>query len=140
MTLSTFRVTAAAVLALGLGMSPHTGPRTQQLGGNQRYLTALSTDKPIYHPGDRVYARGVLLGAFHRTPFPGQAQAQIELKGPRGETVASGTTITQDGVWGFSWEVPEEASGGEYLLQVSYPFQGDPPAERKFDVRDFRAP
>ncbi len=35
-----------------------------------RYLTHLSTDKPIYRIGERVYIRGVLLDAHDHTPLP----------------------------------------------------------------------
>src|SRR6185436_13814074 len=67
-------------------------------------------------------------------------QAVIELIGPKGETVASGGVKTEEGIIGFSWQVPEEQAGGEYTAKVSFPFNGHTPAERKFDVRAYRAP
>src|SRR6516162_2311991 len=33
------------------------------LGGPDRYLTHLTTDKPLYRPGERVYFRAVMLHA-----------------------------------------------------------------------------
>jgi hypothetical protein len=110
------------------------------LGGRERYLTAISTDKPIYRAGETVWVRGVLLHAFKRTPLRGPATAAVELKGPKGETVASGQAAATDSVWAFSWKVPEGQAGGEYKLHVTYPWEGHAPAERKFDVRAFRAP
>ena len=137
------RVLTAGAVALGLAMSPTLSPRPRataaQLGGADRFLTALSTDKPIYHPGEVVYVRGVMLHAVRRTPAP-PMQARVEIHGPRGEQLANASTAGQDGVWAFSWVVPAEAAGGEYRVKVSYPPPGDPPAERKFDVRAFRAP
>lgn len=137
------RVIAVGAVALGLAMSPTLSPRprvtTAQLGGADRFLTALSTDKPIYHPGEVVYVRGVMLHAVRRTPAP-PMQARVEIHGPKGEQLANASTAGQDGVWAFSWVVPAEAAGGEYRVKVSYPPPGDPPAERKFDVRAFRAP
>src|SRR6185295_16364038 len=137
------RVLTAGAVALGLAMSPTLSPRPRataaQLGGADRFLTALSTDKPIYHPGEVVYVRGVMLHAVRRTPAP-PMQARVEIHGPRGEQLANASTAGQDGVWAFSWVVPAEAAGGEYRVKVSYPPLGDPPAERKFDVRAFRAP
>src|SRR5439155_27061255 len=64
----------------------------------------------------------------------------LQLKGPKGDTVAGGSASTQDGVWSFSWDVPAETPGGEYTLAASYPWSGHAPAERKFDVRVYRPP
>ncbi|MBX9685380.1 MAG: hypothetical protein K2X27_01685, partial [Candidatus Obscuribacterales bacterium] len=115
---------------------------TETLGGKERYLTFLSSDKPIYKSGEKVYLRGVVLNAENHKPLPAQASAaaKIEIKGPKGDTVASGNARTQDGVWGYAWEVPEAQAGGEYTVKVSYPFEGHAPAERKFDIRAYRAP
>ena len=115
---------------------------TKDLGGAERYLTHVSTDKPIYRPGEKVYIRGVLLHANDHTPLAegGQAQAMIEIKGPKGDTVASGFAGAQDSIVGFSWTVPAEQAGGEYTVKVSYPGFGYAPAERKFDIRVYRAP
>lgn len=111
-----------------------------ELGGDDRYLTALSTDKPIYRPGDPVYVRGVLLHAFHRTPLRAAATPTIEIRGPKGDVVASGSAASAGGVWALSWKCPPELAGGTYALKVTYPNEGHPPAERTFDVRAFRAP
>jgi len=115
---------------------------TQELGGPDRFLTAVSTDKPIYRPGETVYVRGVVLNAQDHSPLKAnqQATAMIEVKGPKGDTVGSGTVASQDSVLGFHWPIPAEQAGGEYTLKVSYPWQGFPPAERKFDVRAYRPP
>jgi alpha-2-macroglobulin-like protein len=115
---------------------------TQTLGGDTRYLTSVSTDKPIYRGGEKVYVRGVLLNAANHKPLPeGQsANATIEIKGPKGDVVAGGNTQAQDSVWGFAWDVPAEQAGGEYTLHVTYPWDGHAPAERKFDIRAYRAP
>ena len=121
---------------------------SNDLGGADRYLTFISTDKPIYHGTEKVYIRGVLLNAENHKPL-GQsananinatANATIEIKGPKGDIVASGTSAAQDSVWGFAWEVPEDQAGGEYTIRASYPWQGYAPAQRKFDIRAYRAP
>lgn len=121
------------------GKAPASG-REAELGGPRRFLTALSSDKQIYRPGETVWVRGVLLDAFTRRPLPEEARPAIEVRGPRGEQVAAGGSVTQDSVWAFSWTVPGEAAGGEYTLRVTYPWNGHAPAERKFDVRVYRAP
>lgn len=110
------------------------------LGGANRYLTYVSTDKPIYRPGETVYFRGVMLHGLTRKPIQEAVQAMFEVIGPKGDTVAGGTTQGQDSVLGFSWVVPESQAGGQYKVKVSYPWHGHPPAERTFDVRVYRAP
>src|SRR4029453_12829489 len=108
---------------------------TQDLGGADRYLTFVSTDKPIYRAGETVYVRGVLLNAARHKPLTdGQtASATIEIKGPKGDVVAGGSAAAQNSVWGFAWEVPDGQAGGEYCVRVTYPWDGLAPAERKFE-------
>ncbi|WP_232293769.1 MG2 domain-containing protein [Stigmatella aurantiaca] len=113
---------------------------TDSLGGSPRYLTFVSTDKPLYRPGEQVLARGLVLEANSRKPHPGSAQATIEIRGPKGDVVTSAQVQLQDSVWGYRWLVPPDMAGGEYTLKVTSPWQGEAPAERKFDVRAYRAP
>ncbi|MBX9942094.1 MAG: hypothetical protein K2Y32_22710 [Candidatus Obscuribacterales bacterium] len=115
---------------------------TAILGGKERFLTFVSTDKPIYKSGEKVYARGVLLDAAEHKPLAGNnyENVQIAILGPKGENVAAGSAQVQDSVWGFAWEVPEGQAGGQYTLKATYPWNGHCPAERKFDVRAYRAP
>ncbi len=115
---------------------------TAVLGGKERFLTFVSTDKPIYKSGEKVYARGILLDAAEHKPLSGNnyENVQIAILGPKGENVAAGSAQVQDSVWGFAWEVPEGQAGGQYTLKATYPWNGHCPAERKFDVRAYRAP
>ncbi|MBN1209966.1 MAG: A-macroglobulin complement component [Myxococcaceae bacterium] len=113
---------------------------TPSLGGPNRYLTFVSTDKPLYRPGEQLMARGLMLEAVTRKPYPSQQQAQIEIRGPKGDVVTSARVQVQDSVWGYAWTIPPEQPGGEYTLKVTYPWLGEAPAERKFDVRAYRAP
>jgi len=115
---------------------------TQTLGGPDRYLTHVSTDKPIYRPGERVYIRAVLLNARDHTPLRAGAnvRAMIQIKGPKGDTVGQGSVASQDSVVAFQWPVPAGQPGGEYTIKVTYPWHGQPPAERKFDIRAYRPP
>lgn len=115
---------------------------TDVLGGKDRYLTYVSTDKPIYRAGENVYVRGILLSANGHKPISDTqgVNATIEVTGPKGDVVARGNVSTQDSSWGFSWKVPEGQAGGQYLLKATYPWNGHAPAERKFDIRAYRAP
>ena len=125
------------------GDAPHSERATTEvLGGAERCLTFVSTDKPIYRATEKVYVRGVLLNAVNHKPLPdGQsAYATIEIKGPKGDTVAGGGVSAQNSVWGFAWAVPQGQAGGEYTIHVKYPNDGYTPAVRKFDIRAYRAP
>ncbi|CAM3210215.1 A-macroglobulin complement component [Corallococcus sp. ZKHCc1 1396] len=113
---------------------------TRSLGGADRYLTHVTTDKPLYRPGEQVLARGLMLEALSRKPYAGSLQAQLEVRGPRGDVVTTTTVSTADAVWGYAWPIPAGQPGGEYTLRVTYPWTGAAPAERKFDVRAYRAP
>ncbi len=117
-------------------------PKSNILGSSNRYLTHISTDKPIYRLGEKVYVRGVMLNAANRKPMSAEAgaTAAIQIRGPKGDVVASGSARTQDSVWSFEWPVPDAQSGGEYSIQANYHGQGFAPAERKFDIRAYRAP
>src|SRR5262245_20445953 len=134
----------AATFILGSqAPAPVTRQITDDLGGVERYLTHVSTDKPIYRTGERVYVRGVVLGENdHAALASSQAatsRVSFEIKGPKGDTVTSGASAIVDSVVGFSWDIPANQAGGEYTVRISHPLD-DAPAERKFDIRAYRAP
>jgi uncharacterized protein YfaS (alpha-2-macroglobulin family) len=112
------------------------------LGGTERYLTFVSTDKPIYRAGEMLYVRAVILHHATHQPLPNTTQihAVVEIIGPKGDAVASGAVGSEEGVMGFAWKVPDGQAGGEYTARVTFPFHGHTPAERSFDIRAYRAP
>jgi len=138
------RATAACVsLAMVVGgllladeQNGASGPR------DACYLGHVSTDKPIYRSGERVWLRGVVLGALDHKPLQSEqpAYAQLQITGPRGEQLFSSGGPMQDSVAGFAWDVPADAAGGQYTAVISFPASGFPPAKRGFDVRAYRAP
>jgi hypothetical protein len=124
----------AAAFIFGRGL-PQAGSNP---GGTERYLTHVSTDKPIYRIGEKVYVRGVFLRANGHSPMTFQGTASFEVKGPKGDTVSSGVSAIIDSVAGFSWDVPSGQAGGEYTIRIFHPSAVD--AERKFEIRAYRAP
>ena len=104
--------------------------KTDALGGAERFLTYVSTDKPIYKAGERVFVRGTLLNASNHKPLPKDrnANATIQIKGPKGDIVAGGSSYSQDSVWAFGLDVPAGQAGGEYKIAVTYPWDGHAPA------------
>lgn len=140
-TRATAACVALAMVVGGLLLADEPGNST---GGakNACYLGHLSTDKPIYRPGEHVWLRGVVLGALDHKPLAdGQsAFAMMQITGPRGEQLFSTGAQLQDSVAGFAWDVPADAAGGQYTAVISFPAGGFPPAKRAFDVRAYRAP
>src|SRR5437899_6343696 len=133
----------ATGFVLGGEVRPFAAPAqtAAEAGGVERYLIHVSTDKPIYRSGDRLYVRGVLLRADGHTPITTALSETVllEIKGPKGDTVASGVSSIIDSVAGFSWDIPAGQAGGEYTVRISHP-AADGRAERKFDIRAYRAP
>ncbi|QDU96503.1 MG2 domain-containing protein [Lignipirellula cremea] len=113
---------------------------TEQLGGLERYRTTVSTDKPLYRPGEILRVRGVSLDFAGNRPEPGSVTRMIEITGPKGDVVAGGHAQLTDAVLGFQWQIPAEQAGGEYKIVITDPARGNAPAERKFDIRAYRAP
>jgi len=115
---------------------------SRSLGGTERYLTFITTDKPIYRAGETLYVRAVILHHATHKPLPDAPviHSVIHIIGPKGDEVASGTIAVQEGVLGFSWLVPDEQAGGEYAAKITFPQHGHTPAERKFEIRAYRAP
>jgi uncharacterized protein YfaS (alpha-2-macroglobulin family) len=131
-----FFVLIVGVLILGISIpgAPQGSP-----GGAERYLTHITTDKPIYRTGENLYVRGVLLHAEGHAPGA-TGTASFEIKGPKGERITAGTASIIDSIVGFSWSIPASQAGGEYTVRISHPLTGNSPAERKFDIRAYRAP
>ena len=140
----------------------HSLTSSKSLGGPDRYLTHISTDKPLYRPGEQLRARGVILHGDSNRPLPAapqvanaqvvanaqevaNAQANLNLvslvtiKGPKGDQVAAGHAVAQDSVMAFVWNIPAELPGGRYTINMQS-VNGYSPAEREFEVRAYRAP
>jgi hypothetical protein len=134
-------VAATRVLLVGQSVAQPV-ERIADSFGSDTYLTHVSTDKPIYRGGDTLFVRGIRLSSRGHFPLQGQepaGHAAFEIKGPKGDTVFSGSTAIADSILGFSWPIPADQPGGEYRVRILHP-AGDPPTERKFDIRAYRAP
>jgi hypothetical protein len=131
----------AFALAMMAGLAPFSGQdKAPDLGGNDRYLAHISTDKPIYRPGETLYLRSVLLHAFKHMPLKGASYAHVKIANSRGSAVMESDFRIDDSAGGASWAIPKNLAGGEYTATVSFPGHGYAPATRKFDIRAFRAP
>jgi len=113
----------------------------EQLGGNERYLAYVSTDKPVYRQGENVYLRTMILNAADNTPTSTRDNSiLVKITGPKGDIVHEGSSYGTGSSIGFQWEVPDGIAGGQYIAKVVSPTLGTPETERAFEVRAFRAP
>ncbi|MHC4599604.1 MAG: alpha-2-macroglobulin family protein, partial [Planctomycetota bacterium] len=134
-------IVVVSLLTVGL-LAQEGGPAdrlTAKLGGEKRARAHLSTDKPMYREGESVWGRAVVLDAFANGSW-GDALVQFTVLSPKGEKVFNAWSEVKCGVGAFHWKVPAGQAGGEYTLKASFPREGFPPAERKFDIRAYRAP
>lgn len=132
-----------AAVAISAARKTGDSELVQALGGAERFLTHVATDKPIYRAGESVFVRAVVLRADNHEPldkltagFP----VQVEIRDPKGSVVVRSWSQMADSTAGFQWVVPEGQAGGEYTVTVSHPQTGLAPGVRKFDVRAYRAP
>lgn len=119
--------------------SPLKLAESRQLGGPDRFLAYVSTDKPIYRPGESLFARVVVLHHAKHTPPKAQLACQMQVSDPKGQVVASRFTAIENGSAGLKWKTPADAPGGVYKMKVIFP-TGLPPVEREFELRAYRAP
>jgi alpha-2-macroglobulin-like protein len=132
---------AALLCATVIGLSVQPGHvEASELGGAERFLAHVSTDKPIYRIGETVYFRTLLLNAFNSVPAKGHENAQLVIKSPRDATVLEQNFRLENAVGGISWQVPEDTPGGEYTAEVKFPWSGHAPVQRKFEIRAFHTP
>jgi alpha-2-macroglobulin-like protein len=132
---------AALLCATLIGLSFQPGHiEASELGGPERYLAHLSTDKPIYRIGETVYFRTLVLNAFNSIPAEGHDNGQLTIKSPRDATILEQRFQVQDAVGGVRWRVPDDTPGGEYTAQVTFPSSGHAPVERKFEIRAYHTP
>ena len=106
----------------------------------ERLLAHLATDKPIYRPGESLYARAAVLDAFTRAPAGAVIGVLFEVCSPRGDVVATRPGQVAQGVAALSWTIPSDLPGGAYKVVASFPEGGFPRAEIGFSVRAYRVP
>jgi hypothetical protein len=119
------------------------------------YVTHLTTDKPMYHPGEKVYFRSLTLDRFSLKPPDADFSLVYTLRKSSGQEVAHLEGSTQvvpelgkstlagpdgkplRGVGCGEFLIDPAWDGGEYTLAVSEAGNRFPPQERKFLVNKY---
>ncbi len=132
------------------------------------YMTHLTTDRPLYKPGETVHFRSMTLDRFGLQSPKGPLDVQVQIQGPgiakpvlkqikgtshvttqpsdeKARTKKSTLLKGPDGrvIYGIcsgDWPIPTTASGGEYTITVSSPTQKFPTQVRTFLVQKYRSP
>lgn len=81
-------------------------------------ITYLTTDKPMYRPGETVFFRSLSVDGLSLKPR-GEFSVKFQVKDPRGGGVSSEESETCLGVGKGSYALPKDAAGGEYTVTVS---------------------
>ena len=135
-----------AALTVAMALPPAHGgeaapptPTPERLGGKERILSFLSTDKPIYKPGEKLYARATALHADSYFPVRHNGKtAWLTITGPRDEEIVRMPARLTDSTAGFSWAIPAAMAGGRYKAKVEV--DGGAPAVRPFEIRVYTPP
>ena len=119
--------TAATIIA------PPTAP------GTQGWLLCLSTDRPIYHPGDTVNGRVVILDAVTFAPATTRIPVNLRLLNSRDHVTATSLAWSVDGIAPFTWTLTADAVEGGYRVTADAATPSAP-AERALIVTTERTP
>jgi hypothetical protein len=140
------------------GDEPAMGERTEEVPlVSPRYVTHLTTDKPMYQPGETVYFRSLTLERFGLTPPRDNLHPVYTVHTPTDQTidVTDGRDELADvqgapvrgpdgkpiqGVGAGQWKIDAGLPGGEYRLVVSEKANRFAPQERKFLVNRYQPP
>jgi hypothetical protein len=164
------RVSLPANLPVEANNSVHMEVVARQAGGQQEeireelalatpvYVTHLTTDKPMYRPGETVYFRSLTLERFSLKPAQEDFQLVYTLTKPTGEEVPmlSGSPLLfgEDGrspllgpdkkpirgIGAGEFTLDAAAPGGEYTLTVREAANRFAPQLRKFIVNRYENP
>jgi len=109
------------------------------------YKLFLSSDKPVYRPGQTIHLRALALEAVDLHPVAGQ-DIVFTLSGPAGEQLEHLVVSTSDfGIAGLDFSLPPDAAHGHYTLRAAFrqaqgSALGDMVSERTVNVGAYDLP
>ncbi len=124
----------------------HDGTETARFADvplQKRARLALTTDRPLYRPGDTVRLRGLALDAGTGGPYApattdAGAAAHLQIEGPEGTTLLRENPLVSDhGVVDHAFRLADEPRHGTYRATLTL---ADAETTRTFDVRPYEKP
>jgi len=108
--------------------------------GAQGWLLCLSTDRPIYHPGDVVNGRVVILDAVTFAPTAPRMPISLRLLDPQGKSGTSDLSWSTDSIAAFTWTLPRDVAEGGYRITADTASAPATPAERAIIITTEHTP
>lgn len=110
---------------------------------NPRLEAHITTDKVIYRPNDVIFIEAYIVDAFNKTPiglnstdkFFINLYYSIEIYDPTDSQIFSSNTQAENSTVSFTFKIPSEAAGGEYLIKL-YNYN-TPCVKKLFRVRNY---
>lgn len=97
----------------------------------------VSTDKPVYQPGQTIHVRVLALDSLSLWPAGGQA-AQVCIRNPQNITLAEQTlTLSEWGIGSLDFELDAAAATGKYQITAQV---GPAEAHRTVEVKPYTPP
>jgi len=104
-------------------------------------LVHLTTDRPVYRPGEPVFVRAVVLDRVTRLPLQRPLQISAQLLDAKGAPVGSDhEQAAPGGVGSFRLQVPPQSQGGTHKVQITSNNGSFAPETVEVVVRAFRNP
>ncbi len=104
-------------------------------------LVHVTTDRPVYRPGEPVFARAVVLDRVTLLPLATRWPIRAQLLDAKDAPVAvQADTGNEVGVASFAFTVPAESAGGTHRVEVSSPAGAFAPESVEVVVRPFQTP
>ncbi|MFN2227855.1 MAG: MG2 domain-containing protein, partial [Anaerolineae bacterium] len=101
------------------------------------YKVLLTTDKPIYQPGQQIQIRALALGAFDRLPATG-GEVEVTVADAKGNKVFRETATTSEfGVAAWTFQLADEVNYGNYKITAAL---GDTSSEKTVVVKPYVLP
>ena len=101
------------------------------------YKVLLTTDKPIYQPGQQIQIRALALGAFDRLPAAG-GEIEVTVADAKGNKVFRETATTSEfGVAAWTFQLADEVNHGNYKITAAL---GDTSSEKTVVVKPYVLP
>jgi hypothetical protein len=101
------------------------------------YRLLLSSDKPVYQPGEVIHLRSLALGTVDSLPAAGAA-VHFEVLGPQGSALLSQDVVASEfGIAAVDLPLAADATQGQYRLRATL---GDTVSELSVDVNQAELP
>ncbi|HPC83546.1 MAG TPA: MG2 domain-containing protein [Thermoanaerobaculaceae bacterium] len=114
-----------------------TGELEHALEVKRSFRIMLSTDKPLYQPGQVIHMRALALGSFDLRPVAG-VQAVLEVKDGKGNKVFKKVAPTSDfGIIAADFQLADQVNTGSYTVSARL---GDTASERTVTVERYVLP